>query len=338
MTLRANFLAAGLTLKLCATALAQTPAPSAAPKAPVVASTSLTPPPDAPPIHPVAPGPYKVAIEANPGLMTHTIYRPENLAGFTGAKKLPIIAWGNGACSNAGLLFANFLTQISSHGYLVIASGPRDAPLPAFASANGTDGPKPAPNSGIASAMTKDGDLIKAIDWAIAENARPGSPYFGHLDPTKVAVMGQSCGGLQATAVAGDPRIKTVVIWNSGVFNTPTTAPGGAPTASLSAATKDSLKAFHAPVAYFLGGPSDAAYANGKDDFSRITTVPAFMGSIHSGHGGTYGHPGGGWFGEVGVAWLDWQLRGDRNAAKWFTGADCTLCRNPVWEVERKSL
>jgi hypothetical protein len=65
-------------------------------------------------------------------------------------------------------------------------------------------------------------------------------------------------------------------------------------------ATKASLDAFHAPVAYFLGGPTDIAYANGKDDFSRLKTVPAFLGSIHSGHAGTYMHPGGGWFGEVG--------------------------------------
>ena len=54
--------------------------------------------------------------------------------------------------------------------------------------------------------------MITAIDWAIAENERPGSAYYGRLDPHEVAVMGQSCGGLQATAVAGDPRIKTVVI------------------------------------------------------------------------------------------------------------------------------
>jgi len=37
-------------------------------------------------------------------------------------------------------------------------------------------------------------------------------------------------------------------------------------------------------------------------DFSRLTAVPAFLGSIHSGHAGTYMHRGGGWFGEVSVA------------------------------------
>lgn len=313
-----------LGLALGAAAAAQTP------------SASLAPPPDAPPVHPTAPGPYAVTVESAPGLPSHTVYRPTDMSAFKDGYRLPVIAWGNGACSNAGLLFANFLTEIASHGYVVIASGPMDAPLPTFASANG-DGPKPNPNSGVKSGMTTDRDLITAIDWAGRINRRAGSAYQGHLDMGKVAVMGQSCGGLQATWASADPRVKTTVIWNSGVFNAPGAAPNGAPTQSLSGATKASLDKFHGPVAYFLGGPTDVAYANGKDDFSRQTKVPAFLGSIHSGHGGTYGHPGGGWFGEVGVAWLDWQLKGDEAASRYFTGTNCILCKNPVWEVERKN-
>jgi hypothetical protein len=301
-------------------------------------TTSLAPPPNAPPPHATPPGPYKVAIVAPANLMTHTVYRPQDLKPFTGARRLPIVAWGNGACSNAGLLFATFLTEIASHGYLVIASGPKDAPLPAFARQRPGQA-SVTPKGDVPAGMTKDQDLIKAIDWAIAENARKGSPLYGRVDPAKVAVMGQSCGGLQATAVAGDPRIKTVVIWNSGVFNNPNRpSPNGGPVRSLSGATKDSLKAFHAPVAYFLGGPADLAYLNGKDDFSRLTGVPAFLGSINSGHGGTYSDPGGGWFGEVGVKWLDWRLKGDAAAAKWFAGPDCVLCKDPIWEVERKNM
>src|SRR5262249_43126307 len=157
-------------------------------------------------------------------------------------------------------LFQTFLTQIASNGFVVIVSGPKDAPLPAFARRKPGD-PPPAPTSGasIPSAMTKDADLIAAIDWAIKENGRAGSDYQGKLNPDKVAVMGQSCGGLQATAVAGDPRIKTVVIWNSGVF-----PEGAGPPGRLSGATKASIAKFHTPVAYFLGGPTDLAYANGK--------------------------------------------------------------------------
>ena len=283
------FTLAVLTGVVLAPAFAWTQPPQGAHLAP---SASLAPPADAPPPHPVAPGPFAVSVIAEPSLLSHTVYRPTDLAPFTGARRLPIVAWGNGACANAGLLFETFLTQIASHGFLAIASGPKDAPLPAFAAqVPGQAKTAPNPASGIAAGSTKDQDLIKALDWAIAENGRKDSPYFGRLDPQKVAVMGQSCGGLQATAVAADARIKTVVIWNSG-----------------------------------------------KDDFSRLKTVPAFLASIHSGHAGTYMHPGGGWFGEVGVAWLKWRLNGDRDAAKYFEGADCMLCKNPIWEVTKKNM
>lgn len=299
-------------------------------------SASLTPPADAPPPKPQPPGPYAVSIISEPSLASHTVYRPTDLAGFTGAKKLPVVAWGNGACSNAGLLFQTFLKQVASHGFVVIASGPKDAPMPSFSSGGGADLISPDPNSGIKSGRTKDEDLIKAIDWALAENARAGSPYQGKLDPTKVAVMGQSCGGLQATVAAADPRVKTAIIWNSGTFG-PT---GQTPTRSMSAATRESVQRFHAPVAYFLGGPTDVAYPNGKADFANIREggVPVFLGSIHSGHGGTYNHVGGGWFGEVGVAWLKWRLNGDAASARYFQGADCILCRDPIWEVAKKNM
>jgi hypothetical protein len=36
-------------------------------------------------------------------------------------------------------------------------------------------------------------------------------------------------------------------------------------------------------------------------------------------------------------AWLDWQLRGDAEAAKMFTGENCGLCRDPAWQFASKS-
>jgi dienelactone hydrolase len=316
-------------LSLCAHA--QTPADTSA-TATRAPSASLVPPPDAPPIKNNPPGPYEVVIESDPALPTHTIYRPADLSSFKGKQALPIISWGNGACANAGTLFKVFLTQVASHGYIAISIGPKDAPLPAFATgarANGaTPSTPPAPM-----AFSKDAQMIDAIDWAVHENARKGSPYYQHLDPKKIAVMGQSCGGLQTIAASSDPRVKTSVVWNSGTFPEDGKSPG----ANLSNARKASLAKFHAPVAYFNGGPADIAYANSEDDFKRIT-VPVFKGSMNVGHGGTYSHPGGGWFGEVGVAWLDWQLKGDKNAAKYFAGADCALCTNPLWKIEKKNM
>jgi hypothetical protein len=38
------------------------------------------------------------------------------------------------------------------------------------------------------------------------------------------------------------------------------------------------------------------------------------------------------------VNWLDWQLKGDAQAAKLFLGPDCGLCKNSDWKVESKNL
>ena len=62
-------------------------------------------------------GPFPAVMEQDPGLPTHTVYRPKELTRLQG-QKLPIIAWGNGACVNNGAAFRNFLTEIASYGFL----------------------------------------------------------------------------------------------------------------------------------------------------------------------------------------------------------------------------
>ena len=36
--------------------------------------------------------------------------------------------------------------------------------------------------------------------------------------------------------------------------------------------------------------------------------------------------------------WLQWQLKGDQEAAKAFVGPDCTLCKDPEWVVKKKNM
>jgi dienelactone hydrolase len=285
-------------------------------------------PPDAPPPRSTAPGPHAVTVESYPTLPTHTAYHPANLDAFGPSNLLPIVSWGNGACVRNGTAFLGFLTQIASHGYLAISIGPKSAPAGAGRGQGGAAGAAPAERP------IDDQMLLDAVDWAIAQNADPSSRFYRKVDTTKVAVMGQSCGGLQAIAVSHDPRVTTSVIWNSGVLP----ATGTSPARNLSRATKDSLDRLHAPIAYFIGGPTDVAYPNAEDDFARITKVPVFKANLNVGHGGTYRDPGGGWFGDVAVAWLDWRLKGRDDAARWFAGADCRLCTNPIWSVEKKGM
>ena len=68
-------------------------------------------------------GPYPAIVEADPTLATHTIYRPQALDIFGTTLRLPIVAWGNGGCTNSSFPFRNFLLEIASHGFLVVAIG-----------------------------------------------------------------------------------------------------------------------------------------------------------------------------------------------------------------------
>lgn len=281
-------------------------------------------------------GPFPALMEPDPGLPTHTVYRPKDLTKLRG-QKLPIIAWGNGACVNNGASFRNYLTEIASHGFLAIAIGPPQAPPAAGkqAQAPGQGAPKGDSKQGAGAPATKSTQLIDAINWAIAENSRKGSQYYGKIDTSKIAVMGQSCGGIQSLAVAEDPRIKLIGIWNSGILNTPL-APG-AP--AMEDVRKEQLEKLHSPIFYITGDKSDIAFENGMDDFKRITKVPA----LHAykdgvGHGGTYNQPNGGEFGKVAVAMLQWQFKNDKEAAKMFVGANCGLCQDPQWHVSNKGL
>jgi hypothetical protein len=262
------------------------------------------------------PGPYAVTAESYPTLATHTAYHPTNLDAFGPSNRLPIVSWGNGACARNGSAFSAFLSQIASHGYLAIAVGPKVPPAAQ---------PEPTIDDKL---------LLDAIDWAVKQNADRNSRFYNKLDTDRIAVMGQSCGGLQAIAVSHDPRVKTTVVWNSGTLPPGSTSPA----LKQSAANTESLTRLHAPVAYIIGGPSDVAYPNAEADFARISNVPVFKANLNVGHGGTYRQPGGGWFGEVAVAWLDYQLKGNAEAAKWFVGADCRLCTDPQWAVEKKGM
>lgn len=130
-----------------------------------------------------------------------------------------------------------------------------------------------------------------------------------------------------------DPRVNTAVIWNSGLFAKPSNLGGG------KTLGKSDLASIHVPIAYISGDAQDIAFNNANADFDYLKTIPAFRAYERGvGHGGTYREPNGGEFSGVGVAWLNWQLKGDKRAARMFEGQDCGLCVNPKWVVRTKNL
>jgi dienelactone hydrolase len=289
---------------------------------------------DVPATTPLGSGPYPAIMEVDPSLPTHTLYHPEDLAA---SGQLPVVVWGNGACWNVGNAFRWFLSDISSYGYFVIAVGPiGERPMPIPTPPMTPQPPGTATLAGVAKLpppASHSSQLIDAMNWAIAANERQGSRFFHHLNTKAIAVMGQSCGGAQAIEASADPRVRTTVIWNSGLFREPTSMAGGKPL------SKSDLNSLHAPTAYISGDAEDIAYTNANEDFDYIKHIPIFRayarGVLHS---GTYGERNGGEFAGIAVGWLNWQLKGDTHARLMFVGPECGLCVNPHWVVRSKNL
>ena len=128
-------------------------------------------------------GPHPAVMVSDRTLTTHTVFRPQDLSAFGQSRKLPIVAWGNGACANSPWEHVNFLSEVASQGFLVIAIGPMPA-----------EGQRGAPGGPTTSSLMTD-----AINWAMAQNDDTTSQYCGKLDTARIAAAGMSCGGLQAS-------------------------------------------------------------------------------------------------------------------------------------------
>ena len=263
-------------------------------------------------------GDYKAVMKEESTLPEHTVFVPQDLTQFNSNKLLPVLVWGNGACANSPFEHMNFLNEIASHGYIVLATG--NIPM--------TDEWYKGP-------MSRTEQQIESIDWILAQNEDPASPYFQKVDTKNICVAGMSCGGLQTLFNCADSRITSLMICNSGLFNQQNAgqAVGGMPMPS-----KDKLNEIHTPIIYILGGETDIAYGNGMDDFSRIKHVPACAANFPVGHGGTYREAHGGEFTVVALAWLDWQLKQDAEAAKMFVGNDCQLPKRKDWTLQKNDL
>jgi dienelactone hydrolase len=254
-------------------------------------------------------GPHKAIGAKEAALPDYVVYRPKDIKAASKAEgRLPVIVFGNGGCSNTSITHERVLSEIASHGYVIIAIGAlAKEPIP-----------KPA--------STPSSMLIDAADWIVTQSRDKKSEYYNRVDVGKMAAMGQSCGGAQALYAAADARIKTSVIFNAGMGNM-----------AMAGADQASLKKLHGPVVYIIGGPSDIAYANAQLDYERIDQVPvAFADLGNGGHMGTFGDKFGGSFAQIALDWLDWQLKGKTTKAALFRQNE--LAAYPGWTVKAKNL
>ncbi|KAF2664237.1 hypothetical protein BT63DRAFT_460540 [Microthyrium microscopicum] len=249
-------------------------------------------------------GPYPASIFTDPSLTKHTIYAPKTAVNGT---KLPLIIWGNGLCAAAGAFFANFLTEIASHGFIVIANGapgtlPTAAPTQSSSSGGLLDSLMTS-ISLLSQGMTTASWQGDSMKWVFGLNG--GQTKWGQIDLEKIAAAGQSCGGIESYTVSlADPRIKHTVLFNSGYIDR--------------SAVKN-LKSIKSTVAYFLGDVTDVAFANGKQDFEQLPAeVPALLANADVGHLGGFFEKQGGVNGRIAVPYFKWILKGDEQSKKMF--------------------
>ncbi len=322
-------------------------------------------------------GEYKAVAIGDESLPTHVIYRPQNLRAYVSENgKIPVLLYANGACANNSLEMSRLLTEVASHGYLVIAIGPyqemsdedfyaqwrgvvrgnypeskvnavmgngerltpyteaeraqqaaeREAARQAAARNNRNNRNRqaqPAPQP----FRTYARQLLEALDWLTDQNGNDASEYYHLIDLEKVAAMGQSCGGAQVLAVAHDPRIKTCLIFNSGIGDM-----------EMSGASKKSLANLHTPMLYLNGGKVDVAYNNANGDWGRIAdNIPVVKISTLDGHHGTYYEKNAGAYAVVATKWLNWQLKGQVGDSALFMNDEYGKTFYPEWTFDRKN-
>jgi hypothetical protein len=174
----------------------------------------------------IPPGPYKVSINDSAAFPDRTIYYPLN----PGSQKIPILAWSNGMCYRYGLMYYDFLNELASHGYFIIAPGEMTK---------------------VAFPATKSTYQAASID--MAKKWKGSAPF--NIDTSKIAVGGTSCGGLESIAnLASDTnkQLSTGILFNTG---------GLAEPAALN---------FRVPTLWIGGGPMDIAFKSTQSNFAWL--------------------------------------------------------------------
>jgi hypothetical protein len=307
-------------------------------------------------------GPYKAVVCQDESLPNHTIYRPADIKEAVQKNgPLPVVVFANGGCGRRPFDDDKYNSEIASHGYILIGIGEYSQNPQSFSFPMG-GGQAPqmpeiseeqikkfleemkdkAPQQGGANPFAGMGggmngsspkEILEALDWIQAQNSKIGGEYFKMVDVASVAAMGSSCGGLQAISICYDTRIKCLVMKNSGVFpDGNSMGMGGADF------KKEDLSTLRVPLVYLIGNESDVAYPNATDDFSRITGPVALCSLSTVGHEGTVSQEHGGAQALLATKWLDWQLKGDKKARKYFLDRKTISSELKDWSISSKNL
>ncbi|WBL22759.1 alpha/beta hydrolase family protein [Zunongwangia sp. HRR-M8] len=253
-------------------------------------------------------GPYHAIAVSEKSLSDFVIYRPENIEEAVSTEdKLPILIWANGGCMDSSIHHERLLSEIASYGYVIVAIGDLQMTIEERTHKS-----------------TEDEKLLKGLDWITKKANTKGNDYYNNVDLNKIAAGGQSCGGAQVMRIAGNPAIKTYMMFNSGMGDM-----------TMAGASTKSLQKLNADVIYLVGGETDVATENAFLDYDRIENVPvAFGNNLEAGHGGTFNEKNGGSFAKMAKDWLDWHFK---NKDKSDIFLESNLENYPGWTMKSKN-
>jgi hypothetical protein len=222
---------------------------------------------------------------------TFTIYYPSTFE--TGCLH-PIAAWGNGTGVTGQQTYAFFNQNVASWGIVVIASD----------------------NSEVAASPY----LSTGIDYLIAQNDNPSSPFYKHLS-TKAGVGGHSQGGIAATTATANANVVSEVCVEGGG-----TPKAGTSVLCLTGSDTDGglnpVNAIVVSTTYpETTGPAFLADWDGGDH----VTTPTLAGWFEQ-------NPGTIQFVRLMTAWYRCFLASDAVACGLFKGGThCGICGDPGW-------
>ena len=162
--------------------------------------------------------------------------------------------------------------------------------------------------------------MVVGVTWVLQQNDDPTSVLYHRIDTTHIGATGHSQGAMATNQAAADSRITTEV-----------------PICGASA-----QKNLHGPAMFFCGGQDTLVGCSGAQSaLAAVTTLPAMYAEYISADHGSWMSFGGTKPSVVETAitaWMRVHLMGDTALRPWFYGADCKLCTDSAWQIDRKNM
>ena len=251
--------------------------------------------------------------ETVPTLPGYNVYRPKDLTAL--GAPAPVIVWANGGCVRSDFTWTTLFERWAAEGFVVI-----------------TITSLPGEKVDAASPRSTVDHQAAAIDWAVKENEAPGSPFVGRLDVNRIAVAGNSCGGITSLTLASrDARPKAVFVLSGS-----SAGPDATREAAGAVMNKVSV-----PVMIVVGGKEDIARAPANMDYEllpkgiagmvvernsadhvTVSTNPAILADVA----------------DMGATWFKATLYQNKDALRLLVTSICSRCTPNTWTAKSKDL